>query len=362
MKKILLSLMLLAGIHYTTKAQQSITITPGSNIIAPGINLNPPTAGTSGLRFNNLNSGTTVSTTPTKVLSLDASGNVILGNAASGGATPTTINVPRYVNQFNLSFNIPSPVAGMLAYLDDVNRYVYYNGTAWVSFPLNPWVSSGGVTSTTEPIATGGFSTDAQLNVFKTTTTDASPIARFSTGISGQIVTRFGSNSGAGSNFRGNIYNTVSTASVGVDAFVSWKHVQQGGAVTTPMMTLTGAGDILVNGFTKLGGEADAPSIKQKYMTGSTNSSATVFSTLIAHGLDVAKIISMDVLVVGFNNISPPTNTWYPPAYRGTNNGASLANEYWAYFDATNITIERSTTQGQNLVNKNYRIVITYIQ
>jgi hypothetical protein len=83
MKKILLTLTLLASIHSITKAQQPMTI-------APGLNISAPTAGTSGLKFNNLNSGTTVSTTPTKVLSLDATGNVILGNAASGGGGTST--------------------------------------------------------------------------------------------------------------------------------------------------------------------------------------------------------------------------------------------------------------------------------
>jgi hypothetical protein len=80
MKKILLSFTLLAGIHSITHAQQPMTI-------SPGVNISSPTAGVSGLKFNNLNSSTTVSTTPTKVLSLDATGNVILGNAASGGGT-----------------------------------------------------------------------------------------------------------------------------------------------------------------------------------------------------------------------------------------------------------------------------------
>jgi hypothetical protein len=103
MKKILLSLTLLVSLHSITKAQQPMTI-------APGLNIGSPTAGTSGLKFNNLNSGTTVTTTPTKVLSLDATGNVILGNAASGGGGGTST-----------------------------------------------WTSTGGVTSTTEKVTIGGF-------------------------------------------------------------------------------------------------------------------------------------------------------------------------------------------------------------
>jgi hypothetical protein len=103
MKKIVLSLTLLVSIHSIIKAQQPM-------IISPGLNIGSPTAGTSGLKFSNLNSGTAVSTTPTKVLSLDATGNVILGNAASGGGGGTST-----------------------------------------------WTSTGGVTSTIEKVTIGGF-------------------------------------------------------------------------------------------------------------------------------------------------------------------------------------------------------------
>jgi hypothetical protein len=113
MKKIVLLLTLLANIHSITKAQQPMTI-------SPGLNIGSPTAGVSGLRFNNLNSGTTVSTTPTKVLSLDATGNVILGNAASGGGGTST------------------------------------------------WTSASGITSTTEKVTIGGFT---KLGNEATTTT-----------------------------------------------------------------------------------------------------------------------------------------------------------------------------------------------
>jgi hypothetical protein len=113
MKKIVLLFTLLATTHFITKAQQPMTISPGLNITSP-------TAGTSGLKFNNLNSGTTVSTTPTKVLSLDATGNVILGNATSGGGGTST------------------------------------------------WTSTGGITSTIEKVTVGGFT---KLGNEATTTT-----------------------------------------------------------------------------------------------------------------------------------------------------------------------------------------------
>ncbi len=83
MKKIYIVALSLLFTSNQLLAQQPMTI-------APGLNINAPTVGTSGLKFNNLNVNTTVSTTPTKVLSLDASGNVILGNATSGGSSQWT--------------------------------------------------------------------------------------------------------------------------------------------------------------------------------------------------------------------------------------------------------------------------------
>ena len=102
MKKLLLSLIAIIGIQSITKAQQPMTI-------SPGLVVSSPTTGNSGLRFSNLNSGTAASTTPSKVLSLDASGNVILGNTASGSGGSSS------------------------------------------------WTSASGTTSTTEKVTIGGF-------------------------------------------------------------------------------------------------------------------------------------------------------------------------------------------------------------
>jgi len=77
MKKIFL-LILFINISLSAIAQQPMTISPGLTVTSPS-------AGTSGLKFTNLNSSSSAATTPTKVLSVDASGNVILGNASSGG-------------------------------------------------------------------------------------------------------------------------------------------------------------------------------------------------------------------------------------------------------------------------------------
>lgn len=112
MKKIFL-LIIFINFCFSAIAQQPMTISPGLTVTSPS-------AGTSGLKFTNLNSSSSAATTPTKVLSVDASGNVILGNTASGGG-----------------------------------------GTS-------SWTSVSGITSTTEKIVIGGFT---KLGNETTTTT-----------------------------------------------------------------------------------------------------------------------------------------------------------------------------------------------
>ncbi len=195
MKKILLSLTLLVSFYSITKAQQPMTI-------APGLNITAPTAGVSGLKFNNLNSGTTVSATPTKVLSLDASGNVILGNAPAA----TT----------------------------------------------QPWVASGSdITFYTGlvGIGNGNPGVTANLDIYNAGATDATPQLGLDAGITGINITRF---SGIGGSFGGKLYETVTTGSTNTAASVAWKHTSVDGngvLTTTPMMTLTGAGNMTINGL-----------------------------------------------------------------------------------------------------------------
>jgi hypothetical protein len=296
MKKITFVLLAYFSTIQLINAQQPMTI-------APGLNISAPTAGTSGLKFNNLNSGTTVSTTPTKVLSLDATGNVILGNAAvnfwtfnsarnvvvspSGGATG--IEAFRFVSQDNST--VDSPVFAFTGG-SNVFRYSY-----------------------------SGPETDEYALTQETT----SAIQR----------------------------NAVS---------ILWKHYDNS---PTPIgTTLFGysAGTFTVNGFTKLGGAAaDVPAVKQKYLTGNFNSNTSQFTTVIAHGLDATKIISVDVIITGYSG-STTTALQFSSGYRGVQNVANFGNEFWNYFDGTNITLERSSTNGQNLPARQYRILITYIQ
>jgi hypothetical protein len=393
MKKITFVLLTYFSTIQLINAQQPMTI-------APGLNISAPTAGTSGLKFNNLNSGTTVSTTPTKVLSLDATGNVILGNAAS------------------------------------------------------TWTSAGGVTSTAEPIVSGIFSTNAQLNLFKASTTDVSPMVRYTTGSTGGIVTRFGSTASA---FEGTIYNTVVTGTLPADASVEWKHTSvnsSNGVITqTPMMTLTGGGNMSINGlkfnnlnsgttvsttptkvlsldatgnvilgnaasggggggtstwtsasgvtsttekvtiggFTKLGNEVttttagvtkSTPAIKTLMLTGSINvalatETSASLTTSVPHGLNADKILSVSIVLKplvlrgsgNFELFVTPNYTDNRPSPGGTN-----GLEFVYMIGVTNIDIirtngnsgllARTAIAGTNIpaYGAPYKMIITYVE
>lgn len=112
MKKIGCYIVMLLLAQRYVYAQQPMTV-------SPKLIINSSASGISGLQFTNLNSASAATTTPTKVLSVDASGNVILGNASSGGGTST-------------------------------------------------WTSASGITSTTEKVTIGGFT---KLGNETTTTT-----------------------------------------------------------------------------------------------------------------------------------------------------------------------------------------------
>jgi hypothetical protein len=391
MKKLLLSLIGIISIQQISIAQQPMTI-------SPGLVVSSPVAGISGLKFSNLNSGTNVSATPTKVLSLDATGNVILGSATS------------------------------------------------------TWTSAGGVTSTAEPIVSGIFSNDAQLNLFKEPTTDASPMVRFTAGLTGQIVTRFTSTV---SPFQGNIFNTVVTGTSPANASVAWKHVvfSNGTNTVIPMMTLTGEGNMSINGlkfnnlnsgttvsttptkvlsldasgnvilgnaasggngggtstwtsasgvtsttekvtiggFTKLGNETtittagvtkSTPAIKTLMLTGSitvalaTETSASL-TTSVPHGLNADKILSVSIVLKplvlrgsgNFELFVTPNYTDNRPSPGGTN-----GLEFVYMIGATNIDIirtngnsgllARTAIAGTNIpaYGAPYKMLITYME
>jgi hypothetical protein len=360
MKKILLSLTLtlLASIHSITKAQQPMTI-------SPGLNIGSPTAGTSGLKFNNLNSGTTVSTTPTKVLSLDATGNVILGNAASGGGSSTAINLPVYANNPARTTAIPTATTGMLTYMSFAGiGPQYFDGSSWIS--LNYWSLNNTLSRIISP-SSGGFSIEAARFISQVPSTVASPVFAFA---GPSTVFRY-SGSQPDDGTSESITQETRAGIQPSTTSVVWNHYATTTSTPTRLFgfassTFTVNGNQTIDGFTKLGGAAaDVPAVKQKYITGVLGTTLTPYINPIAHGLTGTKIIAINVIVEG-NQGNTTTTLQFPAGYEGSANPApgstGLGNTYYHYFDGTNVYIERSSTNGSLLLGSPYKILITYIQ
>lgn len=101
-----------------------------------------------------------------------------------------------------------------------------------------------------------------------------------------------------------------------------------------------------INGYTKLG--SNAPAIKVLKLTGTTSVSQGL-SVTINHGLNFAKIISVQVLV------EKSTSLLIPPA-----NTISAGDEFNFQITTTAISITNKMGNSGNILSKPVRIVITY--
>lgn len=119
----------------------------GIGTTSPGntLEINQGTAGNSGLRFSNLTSSSTASTSSSKVLGLNSSGDVILTNVpgtqnivAFSTATPTTSGVV---------FTPDTPADQSVVYQSSVDNSMWtYNGTSYVTYTApasTAWYTSG---------------------------------------------------------------------------------------------------------------------------------------------------------------------------------------------------------------------------
>ena len=315
MKKILLSLIAIIGIQQISVAQQPMTI-------SPGLVVNSPTAGTSGLRFSNLNSGTTVSTTPTKVLSLDASGNVILGNAASGGTSLWTLNAT--TNRIEASSGVPNGI--------EASRFTSQASSSLAS----PLINSIGGTST---------------------------------------FFRYGRPSSIAA-----IVQESTTGFTQATSSINWKFADESSPQVVNTLFDYSAGTFTVNGFTKLGDEAttttsgvtkSSPAIKTILLTGTLTSAsnpetAASLTTTVAHGLTYSKIVDVKVLV-----LSTSINGGRLVAESFTDNrpsGTITGYEFSTITDGNNVYIIRTNGNSANIgpnvgasVTANYKILISYI-
>jgi hypothetical protein len=120
----------------------------GNSAPANRLEITQGTAGNSGLRFTNLNSSSTATTSSSKVLGLNSSGDVILTNLPGtqnivdfSTATPTTAGVV---------FTPDTPVNESVVYQSAVDNSLWtYNGTTYVTYtpPASTAWFTGGTTN-----------------------------------------------------------------------------------------------------------------------------------------------------------------------------------------------------------------------
>jgi hypothetical protein len=118
--------------------------------------------------------------------------------------------------------------------------------------------------------------------------------------------------------------------------------VSVGIGTTAPQATLE------VDGYTMLG--SAAPKIQMKKLTGTTNA-VQGNSTAIAHGLNSAKILSVDILVEYTTGSFVHNSYQFNPGY-----------EFNYFISATNITVANIAGNSTNILSKPFKIIITYEQ
>ena len=107
------------------------------------------------------------------------------------------------------------------------------------------------------------------------------------------------------------------------------------------------AGNVTLNGFTKLGNDAATPKIKMKKLTGTTTSADNSFF-FAPHGVDASKILSISTLV---------TDGGYQFLPHSPDAGAI----YTVNVDGANIAIGVKTAAlSSSVMNKPFKILITY--
>ncbi len=250
----------------------------------------------------------------------------------------------------------------------------YTNNTFSVTGAMNATGSSsigtnfavGGTSGLTGKVTVGSSTaTTAGVEIRSQTSTDANPDIYFK---GTNNVLRFGNNVDGTSLVQTSLSNNTPNS-----ASIAWKHISNANpAVSTPMMSLQGDGDLTVNGFTQLGADAttttagvtrSSPAMKTILLTGNIAAGATVYTTSVPHGLNAAKIVEVKVLVSGLSNFIVSDDF---VDNRTTAQGAISGYQFATFTDATNVYILRHQTNGSNINNagglvSTYRILITYI-
>jgi len=124
------------------------------------------------------------------------------------------------------------------------------------------------------------------------------------------------------------------------DAMVILKNGRTGIGTSTPQTQLQ------VNGYTMLGNSA--PKIQMKKLTGTTGATQGS-SVLIAHGLNSAKVLSIDVLVdYGGSSFVHHSYT------------ESAGFQFNFYMNSTHIIIVNVLGNSGSILSKPFRILVTY--
>ncbi|WP_236232567.1 hypothetical protein [Pseudomonas tohonis] len=139
------------------------------------------------------------------------------------------------------------------------------------------------------------------------------------------------------------------SGSESASAAFQWVRCRDGVLQSTPL-TFTYSGNVLAQGYVRLG--ADAPAIKQRKLTGTTPAKAGT-AVVIAHGLPVAKILAVEVLIEYLPNQLIPALT------AGAAPGMAGFQIEW-YVLSSGIQLVATAGGSDEVLAKPVRILITY--
>ena len=151
-------------------------------------------------------------------------------------------------------------------------------------------------------ISSAGYVPSGNVDFNFSQASEAVPTLHLRGGGSGNsTTTRYSRNNATNGPGAGIVLTSTLNNNTASGASLAWKHYDDTVPPTvtqTPMMTITGQGDLTVHGFSKFGGSASAfPAMKTMMLTGTTAASG-LFTTVL-HGLTASKIIGFQVIVAG---------------------------------------------------------------
>ena len=249
-----------------------------------------------------------------------------------------SVKFPRYTNLSAINSAIPSPTSGMEVYNLATQSNWYYNGAAWTNMNSGGFVlpysqtqnSTGDLFSVTST-ASATFSTPSAISGIFNGSNSISTSTPFAAGVKGIVlntanliggvaagVIGLGQNPNAmgvygNSNNYFGVYGISSSSSfAGVNGYSDnatgvegSSNFGVGGRFSSghSYALYSGIGNVVLSGFTQLGGEdASVPKIKLKKIVTTTPSSSNPNSyVFVAHGLNSNKILSVNAIVTNGN-------------------------------------------------------------